>query len=39
VKAGLDAAAAAASSLGQVSSVQVIPRPHDDLSRFGSWIG
>lgn len=38
VKAGLDAAATAASSLGSVSSVQVIPRPHDDLSRFGTWI-
>ena len=39
VKAGLDAAAAAASSLGQVTSVQVIPRPHDDLSKLGPWIG
>jgi len=38
VKAGLDAAATAASSLGSVSSVQVIPRPHDDLSKFGTWI-
>ena len=39
VKAGLDAAASAASSLGTVTSVQVIPRPHDDLSKFGAWIG
>jgi len=39
VKAGLDAAASAASSLGQVSSVQVIPRPHDDLSKLGAWLG
>ena len=38
VKAGLDAAAAAGSKLGTVSSVQVIPRPHDDLSKLGSWI-
>jgi ethanolamine utilization protein EutM len=38
VKAGLDAAASAASTLGSVSSVQVIPRPHDDLSKFGTWI-
>jgi ethanolamine utilization protein EutM len=38
VKAGLDAAASAASTLGSVSSVQVIPRPHDDLSKFGPWI-
>ncbi len=39
VKAGLDAAAAAASGFGTVSSVQVIPRPHDDLAKFGPWIG
>ncbi len=39
VKAGLDAAATAASTLGSVSSVQVIPRPHDDLSKFGTWMG
>ena len=38
VKAGLDAAAAAASTLGQVSAVQVIPRPHDDVSKLGPWI-
>ena len=38
VKAGLDAAAAAASNLGTVTSVQVIPRPHDDLSKLGPWI-
>ena len=38
VKAGLDAAAAAGSQLGTVSSVQVIPRPHDDLSQLGPWI-
>jgi ethanolamine utilization protein EutM len=39
VKAGLDAAAAAASSVGTVTSVQVIARPHDDLSKLGTWIG
>ena len=39
VKAGLDAAAAAASTLGQVSTVQVIPRPHDDVSKLGPWLG
>ena len=38
VKAGLDAAAAAASKLGTVSSVQVIPRPHDDLGILGKWL-
>ena len=35
VKAGLDAAAA---KIGTVTSVQVIPRPHDDLSKLGTWI-
>lgn len=39
VKAGLDAGAAAAGQVGGVSSVQVIPRPHDDLGKLGSWIG
>lgn len=39
VKAGLDAAAAAAASVGTVTSVQVIARPHDDLSKLGTWIG
>lgn len=38
VKAGLDAAAAAAANLGQVTAVQVIPRPHDDLGKLGSWL-
>ena len=31
LKAGIDAGADAASQVGEVSSVQVIPRPHDDL--------
>ncbi len=31
VKAATDAGAAAASRMGEVVSVQVIPRPHDDL--------
>lgn len=31
VKAATDAGAAAAGRLGEVVSVQVIPRPHDDL--------
>jgi ethanolamine utilization protein EutM len=39
VKAGLDAAASAAASHGTVTSVQVIPRPHDDLAKFGPWFG
>ena len=31
VKAAIDAGAAAASKVGEVASVHVIPRPHDDL--------
>jgi ethanolamine utilization protein EutM len=38
VKAATDAGAAAASQVGQVISVQVIPRPHDDLSVLGKWL-
>ena len=32
VKAGIDAGASAASKIGEVVSVQVIPRPHEDLA-------
>jgi ethanolamine utilization protein EutM len=32
VKAAVDAGASAASKVGEVVSVQVIPRPHDELS-------
>jgi ethanolamine utilization protein EutM len=32
VKAATDAGAQAASALGEVISVQVIPRPHDDVA-------
>lgn len=38
VKAAVDAGAEAASRVGEVVSVQVIPRPHDDLIKLGSWI-
>lgn len=34
VKAGIDAGADAASQVGEVASVQIIPRPHDDLDGF-----
>jgi ethanolamine utilization protein EutM len=34
VKAAIDAGAAAASKLGQVVSVEVIPRPHEELTAF-----
>ena len=33
-----DAGAAAASQVGTVVSVQVIPRPHDGLAALGKWL-
>jgi ethanolamine utilization protein EutM len=39
VKAALDAGAEAAAKVGEVVSVQVIARPHEDLGQLGSWIG
>ena len=38
VKAATDAGAAAASQVGQVISVQVIPRPHEGLAGLGKWL-
>ncbi|HOX01815.1 MAG TPA: BMC domain-containing protein [Candidatus Paceibacterota bacterium] len=38
VKAATDAGAAAAAQVGQVVSVQVIPRPHEDLCGLGKWL-
>ena len=38
VKAATDAGAAAAAQVGQVVSVQVIPRPHDSLASLGKWL-
>ena len=38
VKAATDAAASAAAQVGQVVSVQVIPRPHDSLPTLGKWL-
>ena len=38
VKAATDAGASAAAQVGQVVSVQVIPRPHDGLSGLGKWL-
>ena len=38
VKAGVDAGAAAAAQVGEVTSVQVIPRPHDDLSGLVEFV-
>lgn len=39
VKAAVEAGADGAAAVGEVVAVQVIPRPHDDLSKLGSWIG
>jgi ethanolamine utilization protein EutM len=38
VKAATDAGAASAAQVGEVVSVQVIPRPHDELSGLGKWL-
>jgi len=38
VKAAVDAGAEAAAQVGEVVSVQVIPRPHEDLGKLGKWI-
>ena len=38
VKAGIDAGAEAGAQVGQVNSVLVIPRPHEDLGQLGPWI-
>jgi ethanolamine utilization protein EutM len=38
VKAATDAGASAAAQVGQVVSVHVIPRPHDELSVLGRWL-
>ena len=38
VKAAVEAAATAASSIGEVVAVHVIPRPHDDLAGLGKFL-
>ena len=38
VKAAVEAGSEAAKRIGEVVSVQVIPRPHDDLAGLGKWI-
>ena len=38
VKAAVEAGAASASAMGEVVAVQVIPRPHDELSDMGPWL-
>jgi len=36
VKAAVDAGAAAAKRIGEVVSVHIIPRPHEELDKFNS---
>jgi ethanolamine utilization protein EutM len=38
VKAAVEAGATAASAIGEVVAVHVIPRPHDDLSKLGKFL-
>src|SRR6478672_9021098 len=38
VRAAVDAAAAAAQKVGELVSVHVIPRPHDDLEKYLSKV-
>jgi ethanolamine utilization protein EutM len=38
VKAGVEAGAEAGKRVGEIISVQVIPRPHDDLAGLGKWL-
>ncbi|AHF89554.1 carbon dioxide concentrating mechanism/carboxysome shell protein [Opitutaceae bacterium TAV1] len=38
VKAAVEAAAEAGKRVGEVISVQVLPRPHDDLAGLGKWV-
>ena len=38
VKAAIDAGAEAAKRVGEVVAVQVIPRPHEELSGLGKWV-
>ena len=39
VKAAVDAGAEAGAQVGEVLSVEVIARPHDDLGKLGKWMG
>jgi len=38
LKSAVDAGAEAAKHVGEVIAVQVIPRPHEELSGLGRWI-
>lgn len=37
IKAAIEAGAESARQVGEIISVQVIPRPHDDLAGLGKW--
>lgn len=39
VKAAVEAGATAATSIGEVVAVHVIPRPHEDLVGLGKFLG
>jgi ethanolamine utilization protein EutM len=39
VKAAVDAGAAAAAKVGEVISIDVIPRPHEELPGLGKFLG
>ncbi len=39
VKAAVEAGATAASAIGEVVAVHVIPLPHDDLQGLGKFLG
>ena len=38
VKAAVEAGATAASTIGEVVAVHVIPRPHEDLAKLGKFL-
>lgn len=38
VKAAVDSGAESARRIGEIISVQVIPRPHDELAGLGKWL-
>jgi ethanolamine utilization protein EutM len=38
VKAAVESGATAASTIGEIVAVHVIPRPHEDLSKLGKFL-
>ncbi|MFZ9921063.1 MAG: BMC domain-containing protein [Terrimicrobiaceae bacterium] len=39
VKSAVEAGATAASTIGEIVAVHVIPRPHEDLVKLGKFLG